>query len=79
MLQRTTSIPTASKPVASTIEVWVVANEKLIEIPSVSGYVEASIGQAFKQAFLFSFKNKIAITARGTKATTRFAAAPSTM
>lgn len=76
MLQRTTKTPAATASVVSASDVWVVVNEKQIELPSVSGYVEESIGQAFKQVFLFSLKNKMAITARGTKAATRFAIPP---
>jgi len=79
MLQRTTKTAVESGSAVSTFDVWLVANGKPVEIPSVSGYVEESIGQAFKQAFLFSFKNKMAITARGTKATMRFATPPTTI
>lgn len=79
MLQRTTGAAVETGPVASTIEVWAVAGGTRIEIPGVSGYVEASIGQAFKRALLFSFKNKMAIIARGTKAKTRFSVPPSTI
>ncbi len=76
MLQRTTSAPPASVSVPSTLEVWTIENGNSVEIPSVSGYVEASIGQAFKQAFLFSFKNKMAVLVHGTNAKTHFTAAP---
>lgn len=48
--------------------VWYENNSKLVAIENVAGYVEASIGQAFKQAFLFDFKNKFAIIANETKA-----------
>ncbi len=48
--------------------VWHENNSKLEAIESVAGFVEASIGQAFKQAFLFDFKNKFAIIANETMA-----------
>lgn len=47
--------------------VWFEKNNKLVPIEGETGYVEASIGQAFKQRFLFSFKNKFAILANQTK------------
>lgn len=49
-------------------EVWYENDSKLVSIEGEAGYVEGSIGQAFKQAFLFSFTNKFAILANGTKA-----------
>lgn len=79
MIRRSTVTAGENGSTIAKSEVWVVAKEKRIEIPSVTGYVEASIGQAFKQAFLFSFKNKFAIIAKGTKAATRFATSPSTI
>jgi hypothetical protein len=50
--------------------------DQLTEVPHVAGYSEASIGQAFKQAFLISFTNKFALIARGTKARLRLSTAP---
>lgn len=47
--------------------VWFEKNHQLVPIEGETGYVEASIGQAFKQAFLFSFKNKFAIFSNQTK------------
>jgi hypothetical protein len=79
MLQRTTRAAVETASVAPTMEVWAVAGGTLIEIPSVSGWVKADIGQAFKQAFLFSFENKMKIFARGTKAKIRFSVPPSTI
>lgn len=76
MLQRATSSAVEIQPVASTVQVWAVTDGKPTEIPSVAGYVEASLGHAVKQAFLLSFKNKMAITARGTTAKTRFPTPP---
>ncbi len=49
-------------------EVWYENDSKLVPIEGETGYVEESIGQAFKQAFLFSFTSKFAILANGTKA-----------
>jgi len=49
-------------------EVWCEENSKLIPIEGEAGYVQKSIGQAFKQAFLFSFTSKYAILANGIKA-----------
>jgi hypothetical protein len=43
------------------------------------GYVEASIGQAFKQEFLFSFKNKYAVLIKGTKSATRLSNSPTAL
>lgn len=79
MLQRSTGPAVAAGPVVSPYDVWVVVDGRRVEIPSVKGYVEASIGQAFKQALLFSFKNKMAIIARGTTAKTHFAVPFKTM
>ncbi|MDZ7578215.1 MAG: hypothetical protein U0904_08595 [Candidatus Nanopelagicales bacterium] len=73
MLQRATGPPLEGRPVAAPYDVWVVVHGARVEIPSVKGFVEASIGQAFKQALLFSFKNKMAIIARGAEAKTHFA------
>jgi hypothetical protein len=47
--------------------VWFEKKYKLVPLEAETGYVEASIGQAFKQAFLFSFTNKFAILANDTK------------
>jgi hypothetical protein len=55
---------------------WVSNQGHLLEVRGVAGYVEASIGQAFKQAFLFSFTNKMAVIARGQKARLRLGADP---
>lgn len=76
MLQRATNAASEASSIASRADVWVVSEEKPLEIPSVAGYVEASIGQAVKQAFLLSFKNKMAITARGTASKMRLSVAP---
>lgn len=60
-------------------KVWVQNGSQFTEVPSVAGYSEASIGQAFKQAFLFSFTSKVAVIARGTKARLRLSTAPATI
>ncbi len=51
-----------------TEEVWYENDAKLIPIEGEVGYVEKSIGQEFKKAFLFSFTTKYAILANGLKA-----------
>ena len=48
--------------------VWIENGGRLHAIDSESALLEASIGQAFKQAFLFSMKNKVAVVANGTSA-----------
>lgn len=50
---------------------FVLKDGKLTEMDYVKGYTEASIGQAFKQHFLFSFKNKTAIIMENVKAKLR--------
>ena len=57
-------------------KVWVQNGSQLTEVAKVTGYAEASIGQAFKQAFLLSFSNKTAVIARGTAARLRLTTAP---
>ena len=57
-------------------KVWVQNGSQFTEVARVTGYAEASIGQAFKQAFLMSFSNKMAVIARGTKARLRLNTAP---
>jgi hypothetical protein len=57
-------------------KVWLPKGGAVMEVGGVAGYVEASIGQAFKQAFLFSFTNKFAVIARGVSARTRIAERP---
>lgn len=81
MLERSSGVATAghgSSP-PQNMKVWTQVRGRLVELGGVAGYSEASIGQAFKQAFLFSFKNKTAIIARGTKAKMRFADAPTVL
>jgi hypothetical protein len=60
----------------SGVKVWVDHEGTNISLRSVMGYKEASIGQAFKQRFGFSFKNKFAILIRGTRASTRLSSSP---
>ncbi|HFC31003.1 MAG TPA: hypothetical protein ENJ44_08185 [Oceanospirillales bacterium] len=50
-----------------TEDVWYEDGTKLVPIDGESCYTQASIGQAFKRAFLFSFTNKYAILVNGTK------------
>jgi len=69
----------SSESSATNAEVWAVSDGLNVEIPSVAGYVEASIGQAFKQELLFSFKNKMAISAHGTAAKIRFKVPPTVL
>jgi hypothetical protein len=66
MLDRT-SPATAANPTAFSPEgqTWLLTDGQPVELRGVAGYVEASIGQAFKQAFLMSFSNKMAVIARG--------------
>lgn len=49
-------------------KVWFVNSGRLTEIESEQSYLEGSIGQAFKRAFLFSFKNKAAVVLRNVSA-----------
>jgi len=59
MLERTGSAPTSGGAAATprsgafsaSGKVWVQHGDHLMEVPSVGGYSEASIAQAFKQAF----------------------------
>lgn len=57
-------------------KVWLAKGSGAMELGSVAGYVEASIGQAFKQALLFSFTSKFAVIARGQRARVRVSPAP---
>lgn len=80
MLERASSAtrlsPSAPRSFSPSGKVWLSAGGKFIEARSSAGYVEASIGQAFKQAFLFSFTNKFAVIARGAKAKLRLTRSP---
>jgi hypothetical protein len=76
MLQRTTSREPDAGVRRPPIDVWTLVDGQPLEIPGIAGSVEASIGQAFKQAFLFSFKSKMAVIAQGTSAKTRLSASP---
>ena len=49
MLERATAAAVETRSVASTIEVWVVAGGTQVEIPSVSGFVEAAIGRTLRR------------------------------
>lgn len=81
MLERSTGGGTGSGTGAFSADgnAWLSGSSGIIQLDGIAGYVEASIGQAFKQAFLFSFTNKFAIIARGTKANARLSGAPTTL
>ena len=51
---------------------WYIKERLPIEMESEAGYIEASIGQAFKQALLFSFTNKFAVVVHNTNAFLKF-------
>lgn len=62
--------------VSADAKVWFDEGGQQIVLRGQAGYLEASIGQAFKQAFLFSFKNRVAVLVSGMQAKQRFSQAP---
>lgn len=76
MLDRSSGGGSGAGPAAPPTDVWIVSTGRRVEIQKVPGYSEASIGQAFKNIFLFDFKSKFALIAKGPKAETRFPTAP---
>lgn len=79
MIQRSSSPPTApsgAEVFSNGGKVWVLDTGRLDELQWVSGYVEESIGQAFKQSFLLTIKDKFALLTRGLKADVRLTKTP---